>query len=139
MTCSRGEVDEERLIAHERFLLAHPSDRLVRHVVGEVITFFSRLRRFDRRGALVNRRVPLVSLTSDEAVKVFEAATTRRPLVEWPKRTGFPNRHFVALAELRRRVTVQLERHRQRRFVFRKNRSVTRRRCRDLTNAAHID
>ena len=133
------EVNEEWFVSHQRLLLAHPRDRLIRHVFGEVITFLGGLRRFDRYSSLVDCRVPLIGLAADEAVKVFEAATARRPLVEGTERTGFPYRHFVTLAELRRRVTVQLESHRQRRFVLRQHRSVAGRGRRDLADAAHVN
>src|SRR4029078_10302962 len=33
-----GEVREERLVAHQGLLLADPRDRLVGHVLGEVVT-----------------------------------------------------------------------------------------------------
>ena len=33
----RCEIDEEGLVGHERFLLADPLDRLVGHVLGEVV------------------------------------------------------------------------------------------------------
>ena len=50
------EVDEERLVGNERLLLADPVDRLVGHVLHEVIALFGRLLHFDRRGAFVERR-----------------------------------------------------------------------------------
>ena len=34
---ARREVHEERLVGHQRLLLARPLDRLVRHVLGEVV------------------------------------------------------------------------------------------------------
>ena len=42
---ARREVHEERLVGHERLLLAHPRDRLVGHVLGEVVALLGRLRR----------------------------------------------------------------------------------------------
>ena len=50
------EVHEERLVGHQRLLLAHPLDRLVRHVLGEVVALLGRLLRLDRRRAFVDRR-----------------------------------------------------------------------------------
>ena len=34
------EVDEERLVGNQRFLLPDPVDRLIRHVFHQVIAFF---------------------------------------------------------------------------------------------------
>ena len=110
---ARREVHEERLVGHQRLLLAHPLDRLVRHVLGEVIALLGGLLRLDGRRAFVDRRVPLVGLAADEAVEVFEPAAAGRPLVERAHRARLPDRHLVALAELRRRVAVELERHRR--------------------------
>ena len=136
---ARREVHEERLVGHQRLLLARPLDRLVRHVLGEVVALLGRLLRLDRRRAFVDRRVPLVGFAADEAVEVLEAAAAGRPLVERPHRAGLPDRHFVALAELRRRVAIELERHGERRLVLRQHRGVARRRRRDFADAAHVD
>ena len=95
------EVDEERLVGRQRLLLRDPGHGLVGHVLHEVVALFGRLLGLDRRGALVERRVPLVRLAADEAVEVFEAAAARGPGVERPDRARLPHRHFVALAELR--------------------------------------
>ena len=55
---ARREVDEERLVGQQRFLLARPGDRLVGQVLGEVVALGWRLGRLDRRRALVQRRDP---------------------------------------------------------------------------------
>ena len=107
------EIDEERLVRRQRLLLRYPGHGLVGHVLHEVIALFGRLLGFDRRGAFVQRRVPLVRLAADEPVEILEAAAARRPCVERPDRAGFPHRHFVTLAELRRGVAVELQRSRQ--------------------------
>jgi hypothetical protein len=109
----RGEVHEEGLVGHERLLLARPLDRLVGHVLGEVIALLGRLLRLNRRRPLVDGRVVLIRLTADEAVEVLESTASGRPGVEGPHRAGLPDRHLVALAELRRRIAVQLQRLRQ--------------------------
>ena len=109
---ARREIHEERLVGHQRLLLARPLDRLVRHVLGEVIALLRRLLRLDRDRAFVDRRVPLVGFAADEAVEVLEAAAAGRPLIERAHRARLPDRHFMALAELRRRVAIELERHR---------------------------
>ena len=133
------EIHEERLVGHQRLLLAGPLDRLVRHVLGEVVALLRRLLRLDWRRALVDGRVPLVGFAADEAVEVLEAAAAGRPLIERAHRAGFPHRHFMALAELRRRVAIELERHGERCLVLRQHRRVARRRRRDFADAAHVD
>ena len=125
------------LSPHQRLLLAHPVDRLVGQILGQVIALRRRLRRLDRRRALVQRRVPLVVLAADEAVEVLEPAATGRPGGERARRAGLPDRDLVALAELRRRVAVELERLRQRRLGVRQHRAVTGCRGGDLGDAAH--
>ena len=102
MAGARREVHEERLVGHQRLLLARPLDRLVRHVLREVIALLRSLLGLDWRRAFVDGRVPLVGLATDEAVEVLEAAAAGRPLIERPHRARFPDRHFMALAELRR-------------------------------------
>ena len=88
-------------------------DRLVGHVLGEVVALLRRLRRLDRRGPFVERRVPLVRLAAEEAVEVLEAAAGR-PLVERAHRARLPDRHLVALAELRGAEAVELQHLRER-------------------------
>ena len=134
---ARCEVHEERLVGHERLLLARPLDRLVGHVLGEVVALLRRLLRLHRRRALVDGRVVLVRLTADEAVEVLEAAAAGRPRVERAHRARLPDRHLVALAELRRRVAVQQQRLRQRRAGVGANRVVPGRRGRELGDDAH--
>ena len=136
---ARREVDEERLVAHQRLLLAHPGDRLVGQVLGQVIALGRRLRRLDRRRALVERGIPLVVLAADEAVEVLESAAAGRPRIERARRTGLPHRHLVTLAELRGRVAVEFERQRERRLGVGQHRAVAGRGGRDLGDAAHAD
>ena len=133
------EVDEERLVGHERLLLADPLDRLVGHVLREVVALLRSPVGLDRRRPLVERRVVLVGLAADEAVEVLEAAAAGGPRVERPHRARLPDRHLVALAELRRRVAVELQRLRERRAGVRADRVVAGRRGRDLGDAAHAD
>ncbi len=131
------EVGEERLVGCQRLLLRDPCHGLVGHVLHEVVALFGRLLRFDRRGPFVNRRVPLVRLAAEEAIEILEAAAARWPGVERSDRAGFPHRHFVALAELRGRVAVELQRPCQRRNGVREHRAITRRAAGDLGDAAH--
>ena len=136
---ARREVDEERLVRQQRFLLARPGDRLVGQVFGQVIALGGRLRRLDRRRALIEGRVPLVVLAADEAVEVLEAAAAGRPRVERSCRTGLPHRDLVAFAELRRRVAIELEGERERRLGVGQHRAVAWRCRRDFGDAAHAD
>ena len=110
---ARREVDEEGLVRHQRLLLLDPVDRLVGHVLGEVVALLGRLRLLDRNRVAVDRGRVLVRLAADEAVEVLEARA-RRPGVERPQRARLPDRHLVALAELGRRVAVQLHGLRER-------------------------
>ena len=132
-----GVVDEERLVRHERLLLAHPPDRPVGHVLAEVIPLLRRPLRLDRARALVDRGVVLVGLPADEPVEVLEPSTTGRPRIERAHRAGLPHRHLMALAELRRRVAIQPQRLRQRSARVRAQRVVARRRGRELGHHAH--
>ena len=132
----RGEVHEEGLVGHERLLLASPLDRLVGHVLGEVVALLRRLLRLHRRRALVEGRVVLIRLTADEAVEVLEAAAGR-PGVEGPHRARLPDRHLVALAELRRRIAVQLQGLRQGRTRVGTDRVVAGCRRRELGDDPH--
>ncbi len=134
----RREVGEERLVGHQRLLLADPLGRLRREVVVEVVALLRRLVRLDRRGALVERRVALVRLAAEEAVEVLEAHAGR-PLPVRPHRARLPHRHLVALAELRGAVAVELQDLGQRGGGVRPDRVVARRRRRQLGDVAHPD
>ena len=72
---ARRVVDEERLVGHQRLLLADPVDGVVGHVLGEVVALLGRPVGLDRHGVLVDRRRVLVRLAADEAVEVLEAAS----------------------------------------------------------------
>ena len=112
---------------------------LSRQVFGEVVALGRRLRRLDRRGALIQRRIPLVVLAADEAVEVFEAAAAGRPRVERTRRARLPHRHLVALAELRGGVAIELEGQRERRLGVGQHRALAGSGGRDLGDAAHAD
>ena len=134
---ARGEVDEERLVRHQRLLLTDPLDRPIGHVLGEVVPLLRGPVRLDRHGVPVDRRRPLVRLGADEAVEVLEPAAPGRPRIERAHRAGLPHRHLVALAELGGGVAVQLQRLRQRRLVLRADRAVPGRRRGDLGDPTH--
>ena len=78
-------------------------------------------------------------LAADEAVEVLEAAAAGWPGVERPGRAGLPHRHFMALAELRGGVAIQLQRFREGRGSVRQHRAIAGRAGRDLGDAAHAD
>src|SRR5258705_9321234 len=80
MTGTRREVNEERLFRSDRFLLADPGDRPLRHRFGEMPLRVG-VRRLDGRGVLVERRVPLTCLSTLEAVPVVESFSNR-PAIE---------------------------------------------------------
>ena len=73
------QVDEERLVRHQRLLLLHPFDRVGGDVIVEVVALLRRLRRLDRGGALVEVRPVVVRLRADETIEVLEAAAARGP------------------------------------------------------------
>ena len=133
---ARREVDEERLIRHQRLLLVDPVDRPVGHVLGEVVALLRRAVGFDRNRPVVKRRRVLVGLTPDEPVEILKPAA-RGPGVEGAHRACLPHRDLVALAELRSGVPVQLQHLRQRRGRIGPHRAIPRRRRRDLRDPAH--
>ena len=133
----RREVDEERLVGHQGLLLVHPADGPVRQVLGEVVALLGRGGRLDRGRAVVEGRVVLVVLPTDEPVERLEAATARGPGVERPHRRRLPHGHLVALAELGGGVAVELQGQRHGRLVVGQHRGVPRGRGRGLGDAAH--
>ena len=139
MRRTRRIVDEEGLVGHQGLLLAHPVDGLVGHVFGEVIAFFGRLGRLQRRGPFIDRRVILVGLAAEKAIEVLEAAAARGPRIERTQRAGLPHWHFVALAELRRAVAVELERLGQGRAGVGTDRGVARRGRGEFGDGPHAD
>ena len=66
------------------FCCADPADRLVRHVVHEVVALFGRFLGFDRRSAFVDRRIPSVRLAADKSVEILESASPGGPCVKGP-------------------------------------------------------
>ena len=108
------EVGEEWLVGHERLLLPDPLDRLGGQILRQVIALLRCLLRLDWSRAFVECWIPLVGLAADEAIKVLEAAAAAGPGIERAHGARLPDRYFVALAELRRRVAVELQSPRQR-------------------------
>ena len=136
---ARREVHEERLVRNQRLLLTHPRDGVVGQVLGEVVAVLRPTPRLHRRRALIQRWMPLVGLAADEPEEVLEPAAARGPRIERSHRAGLVHRHLMALAELRRRIAVQLERLGQRRRRVRSDAGVARSRRGDLRDATHPD
>ena len=119
-----GEVREPRLA---RILGAHivqPPDRLVRHVVGEVVLLaVPAFRHPDRLVVLGDDRIPLPGLTAQEPPEIVEAPAVRPP-AERARRALLPIRCQVPLAERGRAVAVHLQHLRERRAVLRHERRI---------------
>ena len=135
---ARSEVHEKRLVGHQRLLLIHPGDRLVGEILGQVVALLGGLLWLHRGRALVEGWIPLVVLSADEAVEVLEPRAGR-PHVEGPHRARLPDRHLVALAELRRGVAVHPQDVRHRGLRVRSQRAVAGGRCGHLGDAAHAN
>jgi hypothetical protein len=131
-------VDEERFVGGEGLLLAHPGDGPIGQILGEGVALLRCLFRFHRRGALIEAGIVLVGFTADETVEMLEPRAGG-PLVERADRGDLPGRHFVALAELGGRISVEHQRFGDGRFVLRSDAAVTRRRGGDLGDAAHAN
>ena len=134
-----GEVDKEGLVGGEHLLLSNPLDGLVGHVRHEVVALLGSLLVLDRRGALVERRIPLVRLATEEAVEVLEATAAGRPRLKGADGAGLPDGDFVVLAELCGGVAVQFERLGQGRHRVGPNRAVARRAGCNLGDTGHAD
>ena len=132
----RREIGEERLVGHERLLLADPVDAALGQVLGQVVGGV--VRRFDGHRVLVERRRVLVGLSRHEAVEVLEARP-RRPPVERAEGAGLPRRDLVALAELPRGVPVQPEDLGQGRARVGPHGGVTRRGGGEVGHRTHAD
>ena len=137
MRCARREIDKERLLRHQRLLLTHPGDGPIGQILGQVITLFRGRRRLHRCRTVIQRRIPLIVLPANEPVERLEPTTTRGPRVKRAHRRRLPHRHLMALTELRGRIPVQLQSHRQRRLRVRPQRAIARSRRRRLGNTAH--
>ena len=96
--CAGRPVHEERLVGRERAMLAHPGNRLVCHVLAQMVLLV--VRRLDRVEVLVQPRLPLRGLAGEEAVEIVKTnALARGPEGERPHRRGLGCRSVVPLAE----------------------------------------
>ena len=139
MCRARCEIDKEWLVRNKRLLLADPADGLVGHVRHEVVALFRRRFRLDGCCAFVDRGIPLVRFAADKSVKIFEASAACRPGIERPRTARLPHRHLVTLAELRGRISVQLQRLGDRRGRVGQHRRISRRTGGDFGDTAHAD
>jgi len=103
-----------------------------------VVALLGGPRRIDRGRAVEELRVVLVVLPTDEAVEVLEAGASG-PVIVGSDRGRFEDWHFVAFAELRGRIAIQLEDFRKRRARVGAQRVVAWRRRGNLGDAAHAD
>ena len=135
---ARREIHHERLVRHQHLLLAHPGDGAIGEVLGERIALLRSLGRLHSGRAFVKPGKVLVRFAADEAIKMLKSGAGR-PLVERPYGRDLPVRHLVALAELRRRIPVELQDLRQRRLFLGPDAVVAWSRRRHLGDRAHAD
>ena len=101
-----AEVYKERLVGHQRLLLANPVHRMIGEILGQMIALLGRRRGLDRGSPFVECGIPLVVLATDKAIEVLKAAAARRPVLKGPHGAAFPDRHFVTLAKHGGRIAV---------------------------------
>ena len=99
-------VHQERLVGGEGLVLVEPGERLVHHVLGEVITFV--VGRLDGVVVFDQPRFPLRGFTGEEAVEVLKSVAVR-PAVLGADRRGLSGGRVVPFAEGRGVVAVLLE------------------------------
>src|SRR5262249_40073709 len=71
VSCARSKVNEERLVGRDRLLLPDIGDRLVGEVLHQVVAFVRCPLGPNRCGAVVQRGVPLVGLSTNKAQQMF--------------------------------------------------------------------
>lgn len=99
-------VHEEGPVRRERVHLLHPCDRLVGHVLGEVVAFLP-VRRVDANGVLDHCGLPLRGLSSKETIEIIEPDTfARGPVRIRPDGCRFIGRGVVPFAECCGRVAI---------------------------------
>ena len=106
---SSTEVTEPGLFRIRCADVSCPSNRLVRDVLGEVVTLFRSFRLIDGNRISIERWIVLMRFTLVESVKVLEPQACR-PAIKWSGRTDVHLRSVVPLAEHRRGITVIAER-----------------------------
>src|SRR5688572_2991676 len=108
--CAGREIHEEGLIRRERFLCAHPTNCLVRHVCHEMVVRV--LWQFDRRRPVIQKRRPLICLATHKTVELVETGTGW-PAVKRARSTDLPGCSFMVFAKLCGAVTIQPDHLRQ--------------------------
>src|SRR5262249_32294084 len=79
MWCMRSSsriVKEPRLVGRKRVLHLHPGNRFVGQITVEYVIGLSEIR-LNWPGVLIQSRMPLIGVASDEAVKILEAQAAR--------------------------------------------------------------
>src|ERR1700722_15872657 len=130
------EVNEERLIRRHRMLETHPCDRVIGHIGHEVVARSPCV--FDMCDSVEDHRRPLVSLSAEKAVKIFETVAYR-PTCEGSGYAGLPNRRLMHLAEGCGAVAIQLEDLGDRGYLVRPHTGVSRSAGCQFCNRSHPD
>ena len=98
------KIYKERLVGCHRLLGFDPANRLVRHIGGKVVVLH--LGRRNARHTVVDQRIPLIRLATDESIKFVESLM-RRPAIVGTRDTCLPSRRFVPFAKCARAVTIE--------------------------------
>lgn len=77
-----GTLFEERLFQCQCLLRAHPIDRPIGEIFGQVVALFRGFVRLDRTDTVVEGWLVLVVFAADESVEMFEPSAAGRPRVE---------------------------------------------------------
>ncbi len=134
-----GVVDEERVIGRECLLLMNPRDRAIGEIFVERVSLLRCPGRLDARGSFVETGIVLIGLATEESIEVLEAPAAGRPMIERSDRAGFPDWDFVALAELRCGIAIELQRFSESRAGVRFHGVRSWGRGRELRDASHAD
>src|SRR5258705_9715250 len=116
-------------------LSLHPSQRLVRHINGEVVIRI--VRRLDANGSIKNGRRPLIGLTTDEAIELVETGM-RGPTIVRAGNRDFPRRRLMILAKCSSAVAIQSQHFCKRRHALRADAGITWKRSREFHDRAGI-
>jgi hypothetical protein len=104
-----AEMQEERLVRSDLLGVGDELDRLVRQILGQVITLLRSPRRLDLMVVVDQVRIPLAGVTAEETIEPLEP-TAQWPAVERAGRGLELRGHQVVLADQVGAVTV-LQQH----------------------------
>jgi hypothetical protein len=109
-------------------------------MVGQIglVVIVGIVRQVDEGRVVMEDRRKEVSLAAQASVESFKPGT-RGPLIERTGEAGFSGREFVALAEHRGAIAIQLHHLGQRRFAIGTLGGLTRKRGGELGNGPHVD